>query len=383
MKNIYTLFLALLTTAVFAQVPKGFAYQAVAFNASGNPVVNGPVSLRISILDNSATGTNIYTETHSKTTNSKGLINLNIGQGTVVSGTFSAINWSANSKFVKVEMDAAGGSNYTNVGVNQLMSVPYAYVAKKIDVSSPDSSLGDDLIENKSVNYVFTDKYDRKVYAFNSKTGTWSPQIYNVNYYNNNFAVPEVTSSNGNFMFIDKYDRKVYVFNSKTGTWSSQIYNVNYYNNSFSTPTLVPLSNGNLMFSDKYDHKMYVFNYVSGSWSSQVFNVNYYNNSNSIPNSISSGSNVAFVDKYDHKVSVFNAKTMTWASQVFNINYYNNSMSVPDVTASNGNFIFTDKYDRKVYVFNSKTGNWTSQLYNVNYYNNSFSVPVTSASETN
>ncbi|WP_157676828.1 hypothetical protein [Chryseobacterium sp. T16E-39] len=382
MKKIYTVLLGLFTTMLFAQVPNGFAYQAVAFNSSGNPVVNGPVSLKISILDNSATGTNLYTETHSKTTNSKGLINLNIGQGTAVSGVFSGINWTTNAKFVKVEMDAAGGSNYTNVGTNQLMSVPYAYVAKKIDLSSSDSSLGNDLIENKSVNYSFTDKYDRKVYAFNSKTGTWVPQIYNVNYANNNYAVPEVTSTNGNFIFIDKYDRKVYVFNARTGAWASQVYHVNYLNNNFSTPTLVPLSNGNLMFADKYDHKMYVFNYVSGNWSSQVFNGN-YNSNGSTPVAVTSGSNVAFADKYDHKVSVFNAKTMTWASQVFNINYYNNNMIVPDVTGSNGNFIFIDKYDRKVYVFNSKTGTWSNQIYNVNYLNNNFSVPVTSSSETN
>lgn len=378
MKKLYTLFLALSAVFILAQVPQAFAYQAVAFNASGSPVVNGTVSVRVSILNDSATGSNLYTETHSMTTNSKGLINLNIGKGVAVSGSFSEINWGVNSKFIKVEMDPAGGNNYSNVGTNQLMSVPYAMLAKKIDVSSSDSSIGDDVIENKSVNYAFVDKYDRKVYAFNARTGIWSSQSYSINYYNNGI-IPVVTSSNGNFIFIDKYDNKTYVFNSKTGTWISQIFSVNYSNNSI-IPNLVTTTNGNVMFIDKYEHKVNVFNYVSGTWMSQSYNVNYSNN-NILPEVISSGSNLAFIDKYDHKMYVFNAKTTEWKAQVFSVNYLNMSF-LPDVTSSNGNFIFTDKYEHKVFVFNSKTGNWTSQGFSVNYSNNNI-LPVTVLSETN
>ncbi|NIF05840.1 hypothetical protein F3J23_10325 [Chryseobacterium sp. Tr-659] len=381
MKKLYTFLLALSTAVVFAQVPQAFAYQAIAFNSSGNPVVNGNVSLRISILNNSANGINLYTETHSKTTNSKGLVNLNIGGGTPVSGSFSGINWTVNPKFIKVEMDPAGGSNYINVGTNQLTSVPYAMVAKKIDVSSPDSSIGDDLIENKSSNYYFLDKFDHKVYTLNSKTGIWSSQGYSAGYYNNN-AAPDVNAVNGNVSFLDKYDRKVYVFNSKTGNWSSQLYNIGYYNNNI-IPALITLSNGNIMFTDKYDRKVYVFNYVSGSWLGQEFNVAYYNNNMTVPEVISSGSNFAFIDKYDSKVNVFNAKTMEWKSQTYNITYHNNNYSTPEVTVSNGNFLFTDKYDHKVYVFNSKTGNWTSQEFNVGYFNNNYSTPTTLVTETN
>nr|WP_315033300.1 hypothetical protein [uncultured Chryseobacterium sp.] len=380
MKKLYTFLLALTTTIIFAQVPQGFTYQAIAFNTSGNPVANGNVSVRISILNNSVTGTNLYTETHSKTTNSKGLINLNIGQGTPVSGVFSGINWGVNSKFIKVEIDPAGGTNYISIGTNQLMSVPYAMTASKIDISSPNSSIGDDIIENKGNNYFFTDKYDSKVYVLNSKMGIWSSQQYNVGYTNNN-NTPEVTGKNGNVMFLDKYDSKVYVFSSRTGAWSSQPYNVGYSNNNL-TPSLVTLSSGNALFIDKYDHKLYVFNYMTGAWSGEEFNVGYTNNS-IVPSAIPSGSNIAFVDKYEHKVTVYNAKTMEWKSQPFNITYYNNNLNNPDVTASNGNFLFTDRYDHKVYIFNSKTGNWTSQEFNVGYFNNNYSTPTTLSTETN
>ncbi|MBB6370426.1 hypothetical protein [Chryseobacterium shigense] len=132
MKKFYaalSLFTAILLSA---QVPQAFSYQTIAFNASGVPIANGNVSLKVSILENTATGTVLYTETHNKTTNAKGLVNLNIGQGTPSTGNFGSINWGTNSKFVKVEMDPQGGSNYTNVGVNQLMSVPYAQVSKTV-----------------------------------------------------------------------------------------------------------------------------------------------------------------------------------------------------------------------------------------------------------
>lgn len=132
MKKLYATIGLFLATLLSAQVPQAFSYQTIAFNASGAPIANGNVSLKISILENSATGTVLYTETHNKTTNAKGLVNLNIGQGTATTGTFGGINWGANTKFVKVEMDPAGGSNYTNVGVNQLMSVPYAQVSKTV-----------------------------------------------------------------------------------------------------------------------------------------------------------------------------------------------------------------------------------------------------------
>jgi len=132
MKKLYASIGLFLATLLSAQVPQAFSYQTIAFNSAGAPIANGNVALKISILENSATGTVLYTETHTKTTNSKGLVNLNIGQGTPTTGSFGAINWGTNTKFVKVEMDPAGGSNYTNVGVNQLMSVPYSQVSKTI-----------------------------------------------------------------------------------------------------------------------------------------------------------------------------------------------------------------------------------------------------------
>lgn len=136
MKKLLHSFILLLSLAAFAQVPQGISYQAIALNGSGTAVANANVGIRFSVLDNSATGTLLYSETQQKMTNGQGLFNLVIGQGTAVSGTFASINWKSNSKFLKVEMDANGGSNYVLTATTQLLSVPYALAAKSLVLSA-------------------------------------------------------------------------------------------------------------------------------------------------------------------------------------------------------------------------------------------------------
>lgn len=128
MKKLYFLLL-FVTVSLVAQVPQGFSYQAVALNASGAAVASAPVKIRVSILEESATGTASYVETHNPTTNNVGLFTLTIGQGAASTGTFSGVNWSQNSKFLKVEIDVNNGTNYITVGSSQLLSVPYAMFA--------------------------------------------------------------------------------------------------------------------------------------------------------------------------------------------------------------------------------------------------------------
>jgi len=54
---------------VLAQAPKAFKYQAVARDNAGNILANQNVSFHISILQGSASGTSVCTETHNTTTN--------------------------------------------------------------------------------------------------------------------------------------------------------------------------------------------------------------------------------------------------------------------------------------------------------------------------
>ena len=133
MKNLFTILVAVLLTAtMWAQTPQKMSYQAVIRNANNNLVTNTTVAMQISILQGSTSGTAVYVETQTPTTNANGLVSIEIGGGTVASGNFSSINWANGPYFVKTETDpngATGGIAYTITGTSQLLSVPYALYA--------------------------------------------------------------------------------------------------------------------------------------------------------------------------------------------------------------------------------------------------------------
>lgn len=132
MKNIKLLFALLLTgCTALAQAPQKFNYQAVVRNGSNALVANTAIGMRISILQGSASGTAVYVETQTPTTNLNGLATVSIGSGSVVSGSMATIDWSAGPYFVKTETDPTGGTTYTITGTSQMVSSPYAMYAAK------------------------------------------------------------------------------------------------------------------------------------------------------------------------------------------------------------------------------------------------------------
>lgn len=126
MKKITLLLLLLVSITSLAQSPQKFSYQAVIRNNADALVTNTAVGMRISILQGSSNGTAVYVETQSPTTNTNGLVGLEVGTGSVVSGTFNTINWGSGPYFIKTETDPAGGTNYTISGTSEFLSVPYA-----------------------------------------------------------------------------------------------------------------------------------------------------------------------------------------------------------------------------------------------------------------
>ena len=119
----------LFTVSISAQVPQKFNYQAIARNSNGDVISNQTICLRLSIRDISPTGTIVYQETHTKATNQYGLVTLEVGGGNISIGNFSSINWSIGAKYIQVEIDPNGGTNFINVGTPQLQSVPFALYA--------------------------------------------------------------------------------------------------------------------------------------------------------------------------------------------------------------------------------------------------------------
>jgi len=131
MKKLYTLLASfLITLTLFAQAPEKMSYQAVVRDANNALIINQAVGMKIQILQGSVSGTTVYEETQTPTSNDNGLVTLEIGTGTIVSGMFGTIDWSTGPYFIKTETDPTGATNYTISGTSQLMSVPYALYAK-------------------------------------------------------------------------------------------------------------------------------------------------------------------------------------------------------------------------------------------------------------
>ena len=123
------LFLLILCTSIaYGQVPNQINYQGIARNSVGNVLPNKNISVRLSVHDGSSAGSIVYRELRNIKTSNFGLFSIAIGSPGAVSvtGTIGSINWGSGAKFLQVEIDPAGRSNFIDLGAAQLLSVPYA-----------------------------------------------------------------------------------------------------------------------------------------------------------------------------------------------------------------------------------------------------------------
>ncbi len=120
--------LCLMLYSAVGQVPQQFSYQAAIRDNDGGVVANQMVSVRVSLLKSTADGEVVYQELHDVETNAQGIISLPVGAGTVETGVFSETPWSE-SIFIKVDVKIGDASDYSTMGVSQILSVPYAIQA--------------------------------------------------------------------------------------------------------------------------------------------------------------------------------------------------------------------------------------------------------------
>ncbi len=174
-----------------AQTPNLMSYQAVIRDASGNLVRNSQVGMKISIVQTAPDGTDVYVEEYIVTTNTNGLVSIEIGSGSesstgnveslksseaatamvVSGGDFSAIDWSTGPYFIKVETDPTGGTNYTITGTSQLLSVPYAqYAESSGNVKFTDGDNSNDAVYTSGKVGIGTNSPSADLDIFNSST---------------------------------------------------------------------------------------------------------------------------------------------------------------------------------------------------------------------
>ncbi len=156
MRKILTIFTTVfLSAALWAQSPEKISYQAVIRDAGDHLIMNTQIGMQISILQGSSSGTEVYAETQTPTTNANGLVSIEIGEGTVVTGDFASIDWTNGPYFLKTETAVeAPLTNYTVTGTTQLLSVPYALHSKTAEAITGEIQETDPAV---AANFDFTD----------------------------------------------------------------------------------------------------------------------------------------------------------------------------------------------------------------------------------
>lgn len=135
-----------LNLLAFGQSPTKFSYQAVVRNTNNTLINNQTIGMQVSIIQGSANGNIVYSETQTPTSNSNGLISIEVGNGTVNSGNLNNIDWENGPYFIQTELDPNGGNSYTINGTSQLLSVPYA-----LHANTATSSINDNINDADSI----------------------------------------------------------------------------------------------------------------------------------------------------------------------------------------------------------------------------------------
>jgi len=135
-RSIFILLLLIVIVHGYAQT--GLNFQGVARTNNNIILASQPISLRLSILQGSASGIAEYVETRRVTTNAQGLFTAVIGDTGAIStlGNFTTINWRNTPKFLKIEMDPTAGNNFMTMGTTQFQYVAYAQFANSVDAEN-------------------------------------------------------------------------------------------------------------------------------------------------------------------------------------------------------------------------------------------------------
>lgn len=219
-KLIALLMVMFFAITIVAQVPDKMSFQAIVRNSLNQLAINSQVSLQIRILDND---TPVFVETHSVTTNSHGLITVEIGNGTRVSGSpLSEIEWWDGTYSIETQIDPSGGFSYSLSGKNQLLSVPFAFQAKNLDgVSSKSGNFG---IGSKDpvAKFEINNTEDKDAFKINFDNVLSNSNALKINYNGNSYGVHVVNNS------TDATTNAIRIEDNNSNNTGSTLYNLSY-----------------------------------------------------------------------------------------------------------------------------------------------------------
>ena len=222
MNKIATTICALaISLSAFAQAPEKMSYQAVIRDAGNVLVTNQNVGMQISILQGAPNGTPVYVETQMPMSNLNGLVTIEIGAGSVVSGAFNTSDWSNGPYFIKTETDPVGGTSYSIMGTSELLSVPYALHAKTAESISGTIPELDPVFMNSIVGSITT-----------MDTANWNHHTIDTDTHLTESEVDAFVSNNG------------YLTSEVDGSVTNEIQSISR------SGTTVTLSNGGGSFTD-------------------------------------------------------------------------------------------------------------------------------------
>ncbi|WP_370095573.1 hypothetical protein [Winogradskyella sp.] len=162
------LFTFLLSALSFSQDRNGISYQALIINPNveqlpgqdndHSPLTNTDICLQFHIINSS--GNYEYSESQSVTTDAYGMVNLVIGTGLPIGAiTWDAVDWSAEAKSLKVDLDITGAcTSFTELSNQQLTSVPFALYSPSSNVPGPKGDPGDPGADGDSAYQVWLDE---------------------------------------------------------------------------------------------------------------------------------------------------------------------------------------------------------------------------------
>ncbi len=237
MKKLFTfIFSLVMASSLIAQVPQSFKYQAVVRNSSGTVLTNSAIGLMIEIRQGNINGTAVYSETFTALSNNAGIFSVNIGKGSPVTGSFSAIDWGSDNYFLNVAIDINGGTNYQDMGTTQLLSVPYSLYTGSIYVNYSNDTLyiGDQyvIIEGNGGGggggggNTVTDIDGNEYNTVTIGTQTWMAKDLRVTHYPNGDAIPHITDNTAWVDLTDNNTDDAYCFyNNDNNTDYGALYN--------------------------------------------------------------------------------------------------------------------------------------------------------------